>query len=723
MDPVSPMDPVSLMDIGLDPTPMKQPLRSLRSGCAALVALVVFSQAARPDETPDALSQALVRAGDQRPELEMALAALRGERRKGLVFLLSNMPVRDLTSLSAGFLLENVNIAYDVRASVPWGKTIPEAIFLNDVLPYASINERRDAWRKPFSEKFLPIVAACQTAAEAAQKLNEKVFGIVNVRYSRQRKKPDQSPFESMEIGMASCTGLSVLLTDACRAVGVPARVVGIPSWVNKRGNHTWVEVWDETWHFAGACEPDRRGLNHGWFEHDASLAQRDSLRHAIYATSFLKTDLTFPMVWARGVAYVSAVNVTDRYAKTPPLTGEQRSALEKAARTFFDGRPTSEPQEYPQELDALLLRNPGEVRGLVWEIYRRSLRHDEAREDFENSRVRSGEHESPYKVREVGEKPEGGWPLFIALHGGGGVPKRVNDSQWRVMQRYYRDQESVPGYLYLALRAPNDRWNGFYDDYVYPLVTRLIQQFLLFGDVDANRVFVMGYSHGGYGVFSIGPKIPHRFAAVHSSAAAPTDGESSPKNLRNTRFTFMIGERDTAYGRLKRCQAFDEAIQDLRGDRKDIFPVTMEYRPGHGHSGLPDRDKIKDMYSSIRNPVPRELVWELTDGEVKEFFWLSVTKPGKNKEVRVDCEDNVLEFQTTGDLGRLTIYLDDRLIDFHRPVIVRRIGASADQSASHLLRPSLGTLCESLLERGDIHVAFATKVIIDVPLRSQRRF
>ena len=89
---------------------------------------------------------------------------------------------------------------------------------------------------------------------------------------------------------------------------------------------------------------------------------------------------------------------------------------LEKAARAFFDGRPTSEPQEYPQELDALLLKNPGEVRGLVWEIYRRSLRHDEAREDFENSRVRSGKHESPYKVREVGEKPEGGWPLFWAM-------------------------------------------------------------------------------------------------------------------------------------------------------------------------------------------------------------------------------------------------------------------------------------------------------------------
>lgn len=53
-----------------------------------------------------------------------------------------------------------------------------------------------------------------------------------------------------------------------------------------------------------------------------AAGAKRDDPRHAIYATSFRKTPQTFPLVFARGVNYVHAVNVTDRYvnrAAKPP--------------------------------------------------------------------------------------------------------------------------------------------------------------------------------------------------------------------------------------------------------------------------------------------------------------------------------------------------------------------------------------------------------------------
>ena len=42
---------------------------------------------------------------------------------------------------------------------------------------------------------------------------------------------------------MATCTGLSIMLVEACRAVGIPARVAGIASWPGRGGNHTWVEV------------------------------------------------------------------------------------------------------------------------------------------------------------------------------------------------------------------------------------------------------------------------------------------------------------------------------------------------------------------------------------------------------------------------------------------------------------------------------------------------
>ena len=313
--------------------------------------------------------------------------------------------------------------------------------------------------------------------------------------------------------------------------------------------------------------------------------------------------------------------------------------------------------------------------------------------------------------MRSVGPPPADGElrPLFIAMHGGGGVPQHVNDSQWRVMQRYYRDQESVGGYLYLALRAPNDTWNGFYDDQISPLVERLVRQFLLFSEVDPDRVYLLGYSHGGYGAFAIGPKVPHRFAAVHSSAAAPTDGQSSPVNLRNTRFTYMIGEHDHAYGRLERCRAFDAAVAALRGERADVYPVTMEYRAGHGHGGLPDRDKIGDLADAVRDPVPAELSWELTDSVVRDFFWLAVDAPARGRRIDAVCRDNRVEVETRGP-GSLALLLDARLVDFARPVTV----VLGERTLELELRPSLRTLCESLLERGDPGLAYTARVALE---------
>lgn len=265
-------------------------------------------------EESSALQAALDKAGDNRAQLEKALSDCPPEERPGMVFLIENMPDRDLTSLTAEFLLENSRLAHAAVRTAPWGKSIPEDVFLDNILPYANINERRDRWRQDFVDRFQSLVADAKTPSEAAAILNQKVFPTLNVKYSTQRKKADQSPLESMESGLASCTGLSVLLVDVCRAVGVPARIAGTPLWSDKSGNHTWVEIWDNGWHFTGACEPTGNVLNQGWFVERAATAQRDHRLHAIYAVTFRKNGHPFPMVWARNVDDVYAVNVTDRY-------------------------------------------------------------------------------------------------------------------------------------------------------------------------------------------------------------------------------------------------------------------------------------------------------------------------------------------------------------------------------------------------------------------------
>ena len=162
---------------------------------------------------------------------------------EGMTWLVKNMQEEDLRTLSADFLLTNCKMAYDVWENNQWGKKIPEDIFLNFLLPYASLNERRDNWRKDFKNRFFPIIQNSNSLYEAAALLNQNIYDEVGVIYSTDRPKADQSPYESIEAGMASCTGLSILLIDACRSVGIPARFVGTPLWYNNSGNHSWVEI------------------------------------------------------------------------------------------------------------------------------------------------------------------------------------------------------------------------------------------------------------------------------------------------------------------------------------------------------------------------------------------------------------------------------------------------------------------------------------------------
>lgn len=756
----------------------------------------------------EAVQSRLVLAGQNKAELVQALSRSAKDQRTAIAFVIENMPQRDLQSLTADFLVTEIQKACEIQDSAAW--KIPEDLFLNYVLPYANVDETREAWRSQLNQICQPLVKDCKTPAEAAQRLNEKLFGEIQVKYSTQRKRANQAPSESIEQGLASCTGLSILLVDACRSVGVPARLAGIPSWPNKQGNHTWVEVWDDGWHFTGAAEPNGQGLNHAWFQGDAALAKKDSTLNAIYAVSFKKTDTVFPMVWSRDPDNpVYGVNVTDRYTKKSNDLAEGKcrvsvrvwnadrsqrlaakvqcgspgdssaltsSGVTKAGtadmndmlsfdldqtstfvmRLNFEGRtfissfktgdkaeqlvditidpdsqdPASDKltSELDQQIDLYFAAdtprdvlkfefsaaaskayaaNPAAMRKRIWQRYLRSgFVQSNLKPDFDKNQVQFNEHLSPYTVKEVGQRPANGWPLFIAMHGGGGAPAQVNDNQWKIMQRYYKDQPGVTGYKYLALRAPNNTWNGFYTDYVYPLIENLVRQMIALGDVDPNKVFIMGYSHGGYGAFAIGPKIPYRFAAVHSSAAAPTGGETSAKTLRNTRFTFMVGENDNAYGRRERCEAFAKQIEQLKQDHPDDYPVEFLFKPGFGHGGLPDRDMIAAMYDYTRLNQPKNLTWQMTDSVVDHFDWLSVEHPGKGKLAEASIDGNRVKVSTE-NLDVVTVWLDARLIDPSQPVTMEAFGETREV----IYKPDLKQFCESLRRTGDINLSYDFKV------------
>ena len=92
-----------------------------------------------PEKYHVLLDAAMVKAGENKAELEKALNAAPAEMKEGMAFLIAYMPERDLTSLTGDFLLNNVKLAYEARERFAWAKAVPDSIFFNDVLPYANL--------------------------------------------------------------------------------------------------------------------------------------------------------------------------------------------------------------------------------------------------------------------------------------------------------------------------------------------------------------------------------------------------------------------------------------------------------------------------------------------------------------------------------------------------------------------------------------------------------
>ena len=246
------------------------------------------------------------------------------DEQEAMAYLLAWMPQGDRDTMDLALLRENVTYACRARAEFPWAKALPDSIFLNEVLPYASVDEVRDAWRKDFYERFAPRVRSCKTLREALDTVNAIIPQVVGVEYNTLREKTNQSPSESMRQGMASCTGLSILLVDALRSVGIPARFAGTAAWHDNRGNHSWTEVWlDGTWHSTEYYLPP--ALDGAWFMADAGQSTPGDRIHGIYAVSFRPTGDWFPMVWNEESRDVHAVDVSQRYID---LYGQQTQAI-----------------------------------------------------------------------------------------------------------------------------------------------------------------------------------------------------------------------------------------------------------------------------------------------------------------------------------------------------------------------------------------------------------
>lgn len=251
-----------------------------------------------------------------------------------LEYLQKYQPRSD-AALPLKYLQENTELALAARSVSSWAQDVPWPVFLNYVLPYASVDEPRDNWRPLFFQRFLPLIQDAGSLSEAALILNENIWSIWDIVFKPNQTPEIMSPFQVIQAGHASCTGLSIFLVNALRSVGIPARMTGTPEWNTETGgNHDWVEVLTESglWSFTGAAEYTEQGYNHTWFVPEpARHSLPGSRRHAIYAVSWADGEgtVSYPLMWHDNDNHtVSAFDVTEYYLEAAKKHADARLAL-----------------------------------------------------------------------------------------------------------------------------------------------------------------------------------------------------------------------------------------------------------------------------------------------------------------------------------------------------------------------------------------------------------
>ena len=237
----------------------------------------------------------------------------------------------------------------------PWATALPPELISQYVRSATGLDEAADneVTRLRVIKCARESVAECATASDSAaifRAVNEALFERLGVRYDpKTTRVPNQHPSESLLLGAATCTGLSLLLLMAMRGLGIPARIAGTPGWGTAEaevgraglsfegGNHNWVEafvsesdgdaptedggiaVWQ--WRYLGASEASP--LDSTWFTERLLTSSQSRGATRVWASRAgggadtpLSTAVFFPLVWQQDSTAVPAVERTGYYSQ-----------------------------------------------------------------------------------------------------------------------------------------------------------------------------------------------------------------------------------------------------------------------------------------------------------------------------------------------------------------------------------------------------------------------
>ena len=355
-----------------------------------------------------------------------------------------------------------------------------------------------------------------------------------------------------------------------------------------------------------------------------------------------------------------------------------------------------------------------------------------------------------PYVVLQRGEKPANGWPLIIAMHGGGGTSDKLSDPHaWPVNTQEWKTQIhfAVSLYptnaIYFVPRMVNDNQGRWWKEYNYRAYSTMIRDAILFWDVDPNRVYMLGISEGGYGTETLACRYPDKFAAADGMACG--EGTSiHVENLRNLPFRTDVGEEDTSFGRVSNAIKKHELLKSLQKDDPGGYINDLEVQAGRGH-GINYRPGPEWLMQYSRNPHPKRVTYTLFEHDGvknKGAYWLQATNDLDKKVIHLEGQMDAIENTITikadatkndekvqvadgqqplADSGetvpakglKIRLWLHETLLDLSKPVKIIINGKVADTITPKL---EFSSMCESLMAFGDPNYTYPCKIDVVVP-------
>ncbi|MDN3689515.1 alpha/beta hydrolase [Cyclobacterium jeungdonense] len=334
--------------------------------------------------------------------------------------------------------------------------------------------------------------------------------------------------------------------------------------------------------------------------------------------------------------------------------------------------------------------------------------------EQWKSREIRYKGLKMPFYFQKFGNTPSDGSSLFISLHGGGNTRPEVNDQQYENQKHLYDQTMDTLEGIYLAPRAPTNTWNLWHENHVDDLFNILIQLSVALENVNPNKVYLLGYSAGGDGVYQLAPRMADRWAAAAMMAGHPN--ETSPLGLKNTPFALHVGGLDAAYDRNQIATEWKTVLDSLENNAPGTYIHEVTIHEGLGHwMNLEDAIALSWMATFKRDPIPEEVVWKQDDRHHANFYWLGVPEDliETGGLIRVEYNTSRNEINIVNNYSStLKIYLNDEMVDLDEPISVKYKGKTL---AKMRVKRSISIIYNSLSTKGDPELSFpAVLTVID---------